>query len=193
MAGGQSQIPDLKKHYGGKKNMKISSMAIAKMALFAAVYAALTLLLFPLSYGGVQVRISEALTVLAVFSPICIGGLTAGCFLANFLGFIFGANPMPLDMLLGTLATFLAAVLTYGLRKVCFKEMPVLAWLPPVLINGIIIGLELCFLTAGHFEWRLFLLQAGYICLGQLVACLGLGMPLCWIIQKKGLQKLFLQ
>ena len=110
---------------------------LLRNALLAAVYAALTLGLTPLSYGPVQVRFSECLTLLAFYNPKWIPGLTAGCFLAN-LGSPFG---LP-DMLLGTLATFL------GIWPMHRMKSPYLASLYPVVSNGILIGAELDILAA---------------------------------------------
>ena len=81
-------------------------------AVIAAVYTALTLLLMPLSYGVMQVRVSEALTVLPALTPAAIPGLFVGCFVSNMLG----PNGM-IDMILGSGATLLAAIASYKLRK----------------------------------------------------------------------------
>lgn len=110
---------------------------LLRNALLAAVYAALTLGLAPLSYGPVQIRFSECLTLLAFYNPKWIPGLTAGCFLAN-LGSPFG---LP-DMLLGTLATFL------GIWPMHRMKNPLLASLCPVVSNGVLIGAELDVLAA---------------------------------------------
>ena len=82
-------------------------------ALIAAMYTALTVAVAPLSYGLVQCRVSEALTVLAAFTPAAVPGLTVGCFLSNLIGLSTGANIAgALDLLLGPLATGLAALLS---------------------------------------------------------------------------------
>ena len=87
-------------------------------ALIAAMYTALTVAVAPLSYGLVQCRVSEALTVLAAFTPAAVPGLTVGCFLSNLIGLSTGANIAgALDLLLGPLATGLAALLSYRLRR----------------------------------------------------------------------------
>lgn len=110
---------------------------LLRNALLAAIYAALTLGLAPFSYGPVQVRVSECLTLLAFCSRKWIPGLTAGCFLAN-LGSPFG---LP-DMVLGTLATFL------GIWPMHRLKSPLLASLCPVISNGVVIGAELDVLAA---------------------------------------------
>ena len=93
------------------KNVKF----LVQGAVIAAMYAALTYLASAvnLAYGGVQFRFSEALTVLAAFTPAAIPGLTIGCFLGN-LGSPYGM----LDILCGTLATLLAALCAYAARKI---------------------------------------------------------------------------
>ena len=103
---------------------------LAQAGLIAAMYAALTLLLPAPSFGIGQCRISEMLTILAVFTPSAIPGLAVGCLVANILG---GAA-LP-DVIGGTLATLIAAILTRTLRK-----KPVLAMASPVVINGLIVG-----------------------------------------------------
>ena len=85
---------------------KISTLLLATCAVVAAAYAALTIALAPISYGAVQFRVSEALTILPFFIPGTVWGLTAGCVLANlFTGNVF-------DIVFGSLATFLASLLT---------------------------------------------------------------------------------
>ncbi len=87
------------------------SKKIARTAIIASLYCALTVLIAPLSYGPVQFRFSECLTVLAVFYPEAVIGLTVGCFFSNLFG-----NGI-LDIVFGTLATFLASFSTYLIGK----------------------------------------------------------------------------
>lgn len=103
---------------------------LTRGALIAALYTALTLLLAPISYGAVQVRISEAFTLLPVIFPEAVPALAVGCLLSNILG-----GCMLPDIVFGTLATLLGAVGTYLLRK----EVRFYA-LPPVVFNGLIVG-----------------------------------------------------
>lgn len=112
-----------------------NTVFLAHGALIAAVYAVLTYLTAPISFGPVQFRISEALCVLPVFTPAAVPGLFAGCFLANFLS---GAAPM--DVVFGSLATLIGACGTYLLRK-----RGVLAVVPPILANALIIPFVLRF------------------------------------------------
>ena len=108
----------------------LSTRSLCVSAVIAALYAALTLLLAPISYGNLQCRVSEAMTLLPMLMPAAIPGLFVGCLLANILG---GATV--LDVVFGSLATLVAAVGTYALRK-----KPALAALCPVAANGLIVG-----------------------------------------------------
>ena len=97
-----------------KSSTNVRHLALG--GLIAAVYVILSVGLAPISYGPVQLRVAEALTILAVLSPVAIPGLTVGCLLANLVGVYLGMT-LPLDVVIGTLATFLAAVASYGLRR----------------------------------------------------------------------------
>jgi len=128
-------------------------------AAIAALYTCLTLALQPLSYGGVQCRVSEALTVLPLFFPEAVPGLFAGCFLANFLS---PAAVLP-DVIFGSLATLAAAALTYKLRR----RKTWIALLPPVLINAVVVGFLVNAFYAPEVPLLLCMLQVGA---GQLLA-----------------------
>lgn len=108
----------------------VSARSLSRGAIIAAIYAALTLLLAPISYGQIQLRVAEALTLLPIVLPEAVPALTIGCLLANVMG-----GCTILDIVFGTLATFLAAVLTRRLRA-----HPGAAMLMPVLLNGVIVG-----------------------------------------------------
>lgn len=150
------------------KQQKTATVELAKAGVIAAIYTALTVLLAPLSFGAVQVRFSEILTILPVYMPAAVPGLTVGCFLSNLIGLSMGANPAGAwDLLFGTLATGVAAVLTRMLRRVRVKGLPVLATLPPVILNALIIGSEL-YVMYGGFPWWLHVVWVG---LGQLLSC----------------------
>ena len=90
----------------------VSVRKLARCAVVAALYVVLCMALQPLSYGAVQVRVAEALCLLPVFGAEYIAGVVLGCFLANLLGSTI------VDVILGTLATLLACVVTYKLRNV---------------------------------------------------------------------------
>ena len=133
------------------RNNTVRKMAVN--AMVAALYFALSLPFMTLIFGPVQLRISEAFTLLPVFSATPIAGLTLGCVLVNAFGAFTNANILgPLDIVFGSAATLLAAFLTYHLRNVRFKNLPLLSALMPVLTNGIIIGLELTFVMSGGFQ-----------------------------------------
>ena len=161
---------------------------ITTAAIIAAIYAALTYLgaVFGLSYGPIQLRFSEALTILPVFTPAAIPGLTVGCFIANIGSFNL------LDMVFGTLATLIAAILTRVFKDIKFKGLPLLSLFPPVIVNAIIIGLEIAifFLPDGLSLYG-FLISALEVGIGQLIVCYALGIPFYLTVQKTKLIKLF--
>ena len=102
-------------------NQNSSVRKLVRCGVVAAIYVVLCLALQPLSYGAVQVRVAEALSLLPVFGTEYILGVVLGCFLANLLGSTI------VDVIFGTLATLLACLVTYKLRNVRFKGLA----LPP--------------------------------------------------------------
>ena len=118
---------------------------MTESALIAAVYVALVLLFKPISFGAIQFRIAEALCVLPFFSLSAVPGLALGCLLGNF----FSGAAMP-DVIFGTFATLLAAILSYKLRTVSKW----LVCLPPILANAVIVPFVLQYaygVTDGFF------------------------------------------
>lgn len=112
---------------------------LAVVCMLAAVYTALSVALAPISYGNIQCRVSEALTLLPMIYAPAVPAVTLGCFLTNLIGAMTGANILGLlDVAVGTFATGMAAYLTYKLR-----EKKLLAASMPVIFNGVIIGAEL--------------------------------------------------
>ncbi|MBE6778282.1 MAG: QueT transporter family protein [Ruminococcaceae bacterium] len=157
---------------------------LTQTGLIAALYTALTMVLAPFAFGPVQCRVGESLTVLAAFTPAAVPGLTVGCMLSNLLGLATGANVAgALDVLLGPLATGLAAWLSYRLRRVTWGGLPMLSTLPPVLLNAVIIGAELT-LVSPTPTGGMFLTQMGLVGAGQLIACVGGGLLLAKTIKK---------
>ena len=150
-------------------NSRFTSRQMATAAIIAAIYAGLTLLLPVPQYGGIQLRVAEAMTVLPFLLPEAIPGLTLGCFLANLLG-----SPMPVDWIFGTAATLLAAIWTSRLHN------RYLAPLPPVICNAVIVGAEIAwfFPMEGMGFWAAYGLNAFTVGLGELLACYVLGLPL---------------
>lgn len=140
-----------------------------------ALYTVLTLTLPMLSFGGLQIRFSEALTVLPFLFPETIPGLTVGCFLANLIG-----SPYALDWVLGPLATLLAAVWTSRLKS------RRLAPLPPVVCNMVIIGGLIAWFEGGFGPafpalWAYNALTVG---IGECIACYLLGTLLLQALPK---------
>ncbi|MBO5564355.1 MAG: QueT transporter family protein [Lachnospiraceae bacterium] len=137
---------------------------LAHAAIIAAIYIVLTMLAagFDLASGAVQVRFSEALTVLPFFTPAAIPGLTIGCFLANLF-----TGCLPPDIIFGTLATFLGAVGTYFLRGRKY-----LCPLPPIIANTVIVPQVLS--RAYHIPGSIpfLMLTVG---IGEVIACYILG------------------
>ncbi len=158
---------------------------LTETGLIAALYAVLTLVLPVASFGTVQFRFSEMLTVLPVFSKNAVAGLTLGCAIANAIGVAMGVNIAGVwDILIGAFATWLAAVATRALRRVTVKGLPVLAVWPPVLVNAVIIGAELCAVTVGTLHWPLFGVMALQVALGQLLPCVVGGIFLHFSLEK---------
>lgn len=144
---------------------KYSVRDLTLTAVVAALYATLTLTLPIPQYGGVQLRVAEAFTVLPFLFPQAIPGLTMGCFIANLLG-----SPMVADWIFGTLATFLAAVWTSRVKSRW------LAPLPPVICNAAIVGAEIAlFFPNGMAFLPAYWLNALTVGLGELIACYVLG------------------
>ena len=158
---------------------KKSTLFLTQAAVIAALYVALTYVssALGLAYNAVQFRLSEILTVLPVFTPAAIPGLTIGCLIANIQS-PFGI----IDILCGTLATLLASVTTYALRKITFKGIPVLSTIPPVLFNAVIIGLEIWYLEGRTAE--IFVISALEIAAGQSVMCIVAGILFIRAIRK---------
>lgn len=162
--------------------MRNKSRFLAQGAMIAALYVGLTHLqnvLIPNSASfAIQFRVSEALCVLALFTPAAIPGLTVGCMLFN-LTFV---GALPLDVLVGGLATLLAVSGMSGLRKVKIKGYPLLAMLLPALSNAFLVGWELSVYIGGGF-W----LNALYVAVGELAVMLTLGTALYYALRSRGL------
>lgn len=168
-------------------NTNKKTLFLVQGAVIAALYAALTYVagLAGLAYGNVQFRFSEALTVLAAFTPAAVPGLTIGCFLGN-LGSPYGA----VDILCGTLATLLAALCSYGTRKLKIRGIPLVSLLFPVLFNAVIVGAEIALFLPEGFSAQGFLINALWVGLGELVVCCAGGIPLAIAIDRTKLSKL---
>lgn len=151
-----------------------TARSITLSAAIAALYAALTLLLAPISYGDWQCRVSEALTMLPLLMPQAIPGLFVGCILANLLGPSAGI----IDIVFGSLATLIAAIGTWY-----FRRNKWLAAACPVVANGVIVGLVL------SLSFNLpFFLTAIQVAAGELLAVL-VGLVLIKALEKANIQK----
>lgn len=149
----------------------LNSKILARVALIASIYVTTNIIFAPISYGPIQVRVAEALTVLPFIDPAAILGLFLGCILSNILGGI-GL----VDILGGSFCTLVAAVLTYRMRK------PYFAPLPPVLINAAGVSMYL------HILFELpYWLTVIYIGFGELIACYVIGYPLLLVLMKRNI------
>lgn len=172
--------------------MKKSTLYIVQAAVIAALYSTLTILQNVLLPGtasaAVQFRVAEVLTILALYTPAAIPGLTVGCVVANLSSIAMAG---PLDLVIGSLASLIAAVLMYATRKVRLFRLPVLAALMPALVNGVLVGFEIDFfiVNQGFFNFYDFLFQGGCVALGELGVLFLLGLPLTRLIEVKGLDK----
>ena len=115
------------------KSNKNPTLFLAQSGIIAALYVALTLLFAPISFGPLQLRVAEALTILPLFTPAAIPGLFIGCLLANLLG-----GAIVWDVVFGSLATLIGAIFGYMLRKNRW-----LVPIPAILSNAIIVPLVL--------------------------------------------------
>ena len=178
-------INKTKGDYNMKTNERIRFLTVT--GLIAGLYTALTVGLAPLSFGLVQCRVAEMLTLLAVYTPAAIPGLTVGCVLSNLIGLAMGANIAgALDVLLGPVATGVAAWLSYGWRRHRIGGLPVLSTLPPVILNALIVGTELAAVSP-VFTVQVWGIQMALVAVGQLIACVGGGLLLAGALQKTGL------
>lgn len=162
------------------------SKFLAHGALLAALYTSLTYFqnfLIPNSATwAIQFRASEALCILALFTPAAIPGLSIGCLLFN-LSF---SGALPLDPLMGTAATVLATAGMYLTRRITLKGYPLLAMLLPALCNAVLVGWELDIYLGGGF-----FLNALYVAIGELAVLLTLGTLLFYTIRNRRLTRFF--
>lgn len=147
---------------------------LCEAAVVAALYTVLTVLIPAISFGPFQLRLSEILTVLPVFTPAAIPGLTLGCFFSNLIGLTAGANLAGAwDLVFGTCATLCAALITYQLRNIRFLKLPILSILSPIVLNAIVVGAEL---TMALFDSSLtwFFVTAGQVAISEVISA-GIG------------------
>ncbi len=176
------------------------SRYVAQAGVIAAVYAAFTLVVIqsPLGFGPVQVRLSEALTVVALFTPAAIPGLALGSVIAN--SFMLATFPLAwLDVIFGSLATLLAAAWTWRMR-----DRVLVALAGPVVVNALIVAayLPIMLASAGFYHvpalgidveghlLGMYLLGVVAILIGQSIAVYGLGLPLASLLRRAGASQL---
>ncbi len=152
------------------KNKNITFLTQA--AMIAAIYVVLTYVFAPFSFGEIQIRIAEALTILPVFTPAAVPGLFIGCLIGNILG---GAI-LP-DIIFGSLATLIGAFFTYTLREKNFFLAPV----PPVTANTIIVPFVLRFGYGAALPIPLMMLTVG---IGEILSCGVLGLTVYYALRK---------
>ncbi len=148
------------------------TLFLVQAAAIAAVYVVLTTVFAAFSFGEVQVRISEALTILPVFTPAAIPGLFVGCIISNFLG---GAILM--DVIFGSIATLIGAVFTYKLRNSSKWLAPV----PPIVANALIVPFTLYYGYGVNLPIPFMMLTVG---IGEVISCGVLGMILYGALSK---------
>ena len=164
--------------------MRKKTRYLTHCAMIAALYVVLTHLqniIFPNSASmAIQFRASEALCILAFFTPAAIPGLTLGTLLFN----ITYAQALPLDFLLGSLATLLAALSMRASRSLTIKGYPLVSLMMPALFNGLIVGWELSLYIGGAFAYN-----AVTVAIGELAVLLTLGSALYYALRIRGLDK----
>jgi len=150
---------------------------LATSGIIAAVYTVMSLLssVFGIAYGPIQCRFSEALTVLPFFLPEAIPGLFIGCIVTNLMSTVG-----PLDLVLGSLATLLAALWTARVKH------RLLSPLPPVICNAVIIGAMIAWYEVGFTDafWGMFAFNAFTVGIGEAIACYGLGLLLLHALER---------
>lgn len=144
------------------KNKKVQFLVHS--AMIGAIYVVLTLLFQPFSFGQIQVRIAEALTILPVFTPAAIPGLFVGCLIGNILG----GSILP-DIIFGSLASLIGAIFTYVLRK----QNKYLAPLPPMIANTLIVPFILYYAYGINLPIPFMMMTVG---IGEIISCGVLGM-----------------
>jgi uncharacterized membrane protein len=173
--------------------MKKKTLFITHAALLGAMYVALThaqnLLLPGSATWAIQCRLSEALCVLAFFTPAAIPGLSIGCLIFN----LSYAGALPLDFLVGTLATLLATWVMWLTRKVKCFGIPVIGLLMPALFNAILVGWELTvYLGDTGFTMAAFWINGALVAAGEIIVLFTVGLAL-WrgLVQNRMGQRIF--
>ena len=151
---------------------KLNTKTIALSGIIAAAYAVITIF-WPLSFGTVQFRLSEALCILPAFAPVTAIGLTVGCRIANLFSTVSA-----LDIIIGTLATAIGCALTTRCKKLWLIP------LPTILSNTILVGAMLARVFTPDAFWQGFVINAAGVAFGETVVMCGLGLPLATLLRK---------
>ncbi len=159
-----------------KKNQKL--LFLTQGAMVAAIYVVVTVLLAPLSFGQIQLRVSEMLTILPVFTPAAVPGLFVGCLIGN----IMGGAALP-DIIFGSLATLIGALGTWKLRN----RGLVLACLPPILANALVVPFVLKYAYGAPLPIPVLMLTVG---LGEVASCGVLGVALGKVLEKSHVREI---
>lgn len=167
-----------------RKNIRFLSHAALIAALYAAVSYLQNLLLPGTASSAIQFRVSEALCILALFTPAAIPGLGIGCFVFN----LSVAGWLPMDFLAGTAASALAAGFMWLTQNLKWKSCPLIALLMPALVNGLIVGGELALTIGGGFWFN-----ATCVAIGELGVLLTLGNALYYIMTAQKLDSRLFQ
>lgn len=155
--------------------MKLPVKKIARISIVAAAYAALTMVLAPISYGNIQARLSEVLNILPFFFPEMTIALTVGCIIANTIS-MYGV----IDVVFGSFATLLSCMIMAHLGKISREKLWIkaIACLQPVIFNAILVGITITLASAseGAF-WIVFAVNALEIGIGEAAVMFCIGLP----------------
>ena len=160
------------------KKPLFTTLSIVRGGLIAAIYVVLTLIFQPISFGAIQFRIAEALTLMPLLTLDAVPGLFIGCLIANAMG-----GGVWFDVALGSVATLLAALCT---RK--FRDKPFLGALFPAIFNGLIVGPVVYFAyvraPGDPVSVGTMLFNMATVAFGELVVCYVLGLPMTYGLKK---------
>ena len=164
--------------------MKKHTRKLVHAAIIAALYAVLThfqnMILPGSATWAIQLRMSEALSILSFFTPAAAMGLAVGCLIFN----LTFAAALPLDFFVGTIATYLACKAMWLTRNVTVKNFPLAGMLMPALFNAVLVGWELTVYIGGGF-W----MNAIYVAIGEAIVLLTVGSILYFAMKKRNLDK----
>ena len=164
-----------------EKNKKLIRFVVFN-GIIAALYVVLAYIFAPISYGMIQARVAEIMTIFPIFSWGTIPGVTLGCLIANLLN---PDNLGPVDIIFGTLATLIAGILSC----IIGKKNKWLGLVPPILVNGLIVGGYLPFLLLETVTWQEVAISMLAVAAGEAIVMIVLGIGLVAIIDKTGLKR----